>query len=111
MDQLIEIVTYLALLSVAAERFTDIIKRLVLSKYNVNGAVYQLVAAGFGGFVALIDNPRFAGIEVGRYVQVLLIGLAVSGGSGAWNSILSVLQEYSRSLKESVTASKAEKAS
>ncbi len=31
MDQVIQIVTYLALLSVAAERFTDIIKRLVLS--------------------------------------------------------------------------------
>ena len=82
MDQLIEIVTYPALLSVAAKRFTDIIKRLVLSKYSVNGAVYQLVAAGFGSFVALIDNQQFACIEVGRYVQVLLIGLAVSGGSG-----------------------------
>ena len=47
MDQVIQTVTYLALLSVAAERFTDIIKRLVLSKYMVNGAVYQLIAAGF----------------------------------------------------------------
>lgn len=46
MDQVIQIVTYLALLSVAAERFTDIVKRLVLSKYTVNGAVYQLIAAG-----------------------------------------------------------------
>ena len=50
MDQVIQIVTYLALLSAAAERFTDIIKRLVLSKYMVNGAVYQLIAAGFGCF-------------------------------------------------------------
>ena len=47
MDQVIQIVTYLALLSVAAERFTDIIKRLVLSKYMVNGAVYQLIDSRF----------------------------------------------------------------
>lgn len=108
MDQVIQIVTYLALLSAAAERFTNIIKRLVLSKYTVNGAVYQLIAAGFGCFVALVDSPQFSAVDVGKYTQVILIGLAVSGGSGAWNSILTVLQDYSRSLKESVASAKKE---
>lgn len=101
MDVALEVLTYLALLSVAAERFTEIVKRLWLSKISSNGAVYQLMAALFGGFVAYIDPPHFPRVELGLYVQTVLVALAVSGGSGAWNSILGVLQDYAKSTKPS----------
>lgn len=99
MQQMMEVVAYLALLSVAAERFTEIVKRAWLSKVTSNGAVYQLLAAAFGGAVACIDPPSFPMFKMNVYAQSLLIALAVSGGSGAWNSLLCLLQDYSKSRK------------
>ena len=101
MEQVLQVLTYLALVSVAAERFTEIVKRMWLSKITSNGGVYQLVAALFGGFVAFVDPPSFPKIHLSIYLQTVLIALAVSGGSGAWNSILTTLQEYSKTRKES----------
>lgn len=100
MEQVIQIVAYLALLSVAAERFTEIVKRLWLSKVTSNGAVYQLTAACFGAFVAFIDPPMFTAFNLSVYLQTLLIALAISGGSGARNSILVTLQEFAKARKD-----------
>lgn len=104
MDQVIYIVTYLVTLSVAAERFTEIIKRAVLSKrpeWIMNGATYQIIAAVFGMAAAYANPPVINVIAMKPWLLYIVAGLAVSGGSGAWNSILTLLTEYAKNQKES----------
>lgn len=100
MDQVIGIVTYLAVASMAAERLTDILKKLFLEKIVSNGVVYQLVSAVFGGLICYLSPLPIQAIQVNQYVLILITALAVSGGSSTWNSILNVLKDY----KKGVTA-------
>ena len=98
LEQLIALVSYIVMLSVAAERFTDIVKRAVFSKFNIpqlEGAVPQVIAAAFGGVVAYATPPEITFFPVKPEMIPPLIALAVSGGSGAWNSILTALKELS----------------
>ena len=102
MDDILKLVTYLICVSMAAERAVDIIKRAVVQKYNIttlNGAVYQSLAAVFGGLVAYFDKPSFDFITTNQWLLVVLIGLAASGGSSAWNTVLGILKELSLSKK------------
>lgn len=98
MQNFVDLITYLFTVSVAAERVVDIIKRSVFVKYNIqstNGAVYQLLAALFGGIIAYIDCPTFDFISTNKSVLICLIALATSGGSGMWNTVLNILKEMS----------------
>lgn len=97
-DDLIRLVVYLTIVSMAAERAVDIVKRAVIQKLNIttlNGAVYQILAGVFGAFIAFGDQPSFDFITTNRWFLVVIIGLCTSGGSGAWNTILSILKELS----------------
>ncbi len=93
-DQLIQLVTYLVFVSVAAERATDMLKRSVIQdKFkNLNGAVYQFIAFGFGFLTATISSPTLPVIGENIYLNHAIIGLCVSGGSGFWNTILELLK-------------------
>lgn len=98
MDELIRLVVYLTVVSVAAERAVDIVKRAVIQKLDIttlNGATFQILAGIFGSIIAFTDEPSFDFVTTNRWLLVVIIGLCTSGGSGAWNTILSILKELS----------------
>ena len=62
LDQLTVLITYLIVVSIAAERATDIFKRAFVLKFkveNFNGALYQFTAGVFGTIIAYFDKPSF----------------------------------------------------
>ena len=98
MDQLTVVFTYFAVTSVAAERFVDILKRLGLEKVTKNGVVYQVLSCLFGGVLAFYNPPPI--IHINIWVVAIITGLAVSGGSSIWNTALTTLSSYSKSVKD-----------
>lgn len=99
MDQITEIFTYFAVTSVAAERLVDVLKRLGLGKFNLNGVVYQLISALFGAALAYYSPPDLPVAKVNEWVLAIITGLAVSGGSSVWNNALEALAAYTKSVK------------
>lgn len=96
MEQVLHVVNYILLISIAAERFTDILKRAFIERYNPNKAIYQILTLIFG-IVIFKLNPIV--IEIfNENVLAILIGLAVSGGSGAWHEILDTLSQLNKNL-------------
>lgn len=105
-DDLIRLCTYLVFVSVAVERAVDIVKRAVVQQFNIttlNGSVYQILAGLFGALIVYADQPTFDFITTNRWLLVVIIGLATSGGSGAWNTVLSILKELSVSKSSTET--------
>lgn len=100
MEQVIAIVTYLAVASMAAERLTDILKKVYLQRVTENGVVYQITSALFGGMIGYLSPLPIQAIQVNEYVLVLITALAVSGGSSTWNSILSILNDYKKGISK-----------
>lgn len=98
MDKLFEFFSYFVLVSVAAERFTDVIKRCVFHSFKPNGVTYQIISGLFGGYLAYHMPPDFL-FNVNSYITALVVGLAASGGSSAWNSVLESLLSYSKAIK------------
>lgn len=99
MDKMTEIITYFALLSVAAERLTEILKKAWLDKLEPNPAVYQIVAGVFGAGLSYASPLVVAGVNLPIWAMMLVTGLAVSGGSGFWNTILSTMTELKTKVK------------
>lgn len=71
MDKFTEVITYFAIMSVAAERLTDIFKKAWLAKREVNPAVYQVISGLFGAGLAytaplVIPSVNDAGDWSGR---------------------------------------------
>lgn len=102
-DQLIQLVTYLIVVSVAAERLTDIVKRAIINKFDIstyNGALYQIISGLFGVVMAYVSPPpAFPIISLKQYMLCLVVGLAVSGGSSVWNTALNILTEIAKTKK------------
>lgn len=98
MDHLTIVFTYFAVTSVAAERFVDILKRLGLEKLTKNGVVYQILSSIFGGCLAFYNPPPIGNLN--QWVVAIITGLAVSGGSSIWNTALTSLSSYSKSVKD-----------
>ena len=99
MDKFTEIITYFALLSVAAERLTDIFKKAWLSKLEVNPSVYQVLSGLFGAGLAYSAPLTIPSVSMPLWATVLITGLAVSGGSSFWNTILSTMTELKTKVK------------
>jgi hypothetical protein len=91
MEQITQLITYLALVSVAAERAVDMIKRTALATRIKNGAVYQGMSFLAGAAFAAANPPNLTFIQLNPTMTALLVGLAVSGGSSAWHEILATL--------------------
>lgn len=104
MEHIIQFVSYLAITSVAAERLTDILKRIHLEKIEVPGVAYQIISAITGGLICYASPPEFAFLKLNEYVMAVVVGLATSGGSSVWHDVLSALSSYSKSLKSEVKA-------
>jgi hypothetical protein len=94
------LITLLISLSVATERFVDIVKGMVpwleVVKENVREegrrrAALQVLAAVGGIVVSSLAFPVASTIlpeGIGRGTTAVALGLLASGGSGFWNSIL-----------------------
>lgn len=104
MENIINAVAYLAMLSIATERFVEILKKLSIQKYIKNDGVYQLLATLFGSGLCLISPPNLNFVLMDKYLIIIIVGLAVSGGSGFWHDLLKVLSEYSKTLKQTDTS-------
>lgn len=96
---LLYLLTYLTLTSLAAERFTEILKRTLLSRLSVPGVVYQILSGLFGAGLAYLSPPNLGSFNLNLYVMCAVVGLAVSAGSGLWNSILGIANEHSKNVK------------
>lgn len=108
MDQIVQFVQYVALISVGAERVTDILKRAYLEKKNVNGSVYQLITFACGVILSVVQPPEFKIFNFDPIVVSILIGLAVSGGSSVWHDTISALNNFSNTLKSQASQASAE---
>lgn len=97
METLIQFLTYLVLASVAAERIVDILKHTLFCKFDLQPVWYQVIACVFGAFVGYTSPPTLPMTWMNQYVLALVIGLAVSGGSGVWHDLLAVVQEFKKS--------------
>lgn len=103
MDSLIALMTFVMLTSVAAERFTEILKKAILQRqtlFNPTAAVYQTVSAVFGGVMTYMSPPDLSAIHLSLppYLTAIIVGLAVSGGSGLWSDLLSLLTDYRKNI-------------
>lgn len=103
LKELMDFISYIAIVSIAAERFTEIFKRIFVTenykiKETYKPVIYQALAAVFGSVVYIVDPyPVFFMKNVSVAVLSIVVGLCVSGGSGTWNTILKILSDYSKS--------------
>ena len=101
---------YLLTVSVAAERCTEIFKLTFIKNSSVmpkfNGGIYQMVSGMFGMAIVYASPPDMSTLHINKHVLVLIIGLAVSGGSGAWNSVLDYLRKTADSKTSETTVKK-----
>ena len=112
MDKITSVVSFLAALSVATERITEIIKGLpILSGWlamerpaNSNAealrkASVQIIALLCGSLVTyLVRQPLAAKLQISdiQPYMYVVFGATASGGSGVWNSALDILREVNR---------------
>lgn len=91
MDTIVILVAYIAGMSVATERCIETLKVLGLRTFiegtKTNSDVYKVIAVGVGAALAFVA-PMPIDIGIPKTEFSALVGLAVSGGSGFWNTIL-----------------------
>ena len=118
MDSLAEVVTnyvtLLVALSVATERFVEIIKNIVPwlnterkddKKEGIRRAVLHAIAIVGGIITALLAKPAVSVVltdSLNNFWGYIALGLLASGGSGFWNSILTYLLEVKNIKEETV---------
>lgn len=87
------------MLSIAAERAVELLKNGILKKLNSTSIVYQVLSGIIGGVLCYYSPPPTTIMNLNEWVTVFATGLAVSGGSAFWNSLLDSLMNLSKSLK------------
>ena len=100
MEELTNLVAYLALISVAAERMTDILKRLIYKRFELNGVVYQITSFIFGSIISILNPKHVSFIPLDGFTLAVVIGLIASGGSSFWHEILNVITTFNTSAKD-----------
>lgn len=91
---LFALITYFALISMAAERCTEIVKRLFLlgtkipDKYQV--VFYQVLSCVFGALCVYLTPPTGVAAlqQIPIHLLAVLGGLACSGGAAFWHDAL-----------------------
>jgi len=111
MDKLTTLVSFLAALSVATERITEIFKSLpLLSNWfaiekkdpvleELRKASVQLVAVLSVTLVTYLVSDQLRqqfGISEVHWYAYWVFGAMASGGSGMWNSVLDIVREVNR---------------
>jgi hypothetical protein len=99
MDSIVAVISYFVVMCVAAERSVDIVKRLLLIRHPyLPGVTYQLLSAAFGASMAYYAPPPSLILDLGQTQSLIIVALGVSGGSSFWNSVLSSVSNFSKSL-------------
>lgn len=96
MEHASQLLTYISVVSMAAERFVQIVRALPISAKLNKSIYYQVLAAVFGAILCLIEPPELSFISLNKYLLAALVGLAVSGGSGVWHDALEVVKNYGK---------------
>ncbi len=96
MEKIGLVLTYLVVVSVAAERFVQILRGLPLFSKMTKTVYYQILAALFGFVICLIEPPDWDFIKLNTYLLSAMVGLAVSGGSGVWHDFLEAVQDFKK---------------
>ena len=99
MDSITAFLSYVGIIAVGAERLTDVIKRAYLEKKEVPGYVYQLITFACGFALCFIQPPEFKLFGFDQLTIGVIVGLAVSGSSGAWHDALGALNNFKKSLE------------
>lgn len=97
MDNLTTLLAYFVTLSVACERLVEILKTTFLKDRVKNGAVWQLLALFFGAAIGYFQ-PIPLDLKIPVWLNIIVTGAVVSGGSGFWNSILGTMTEFKKSI-------------
>ena len=107
LDMVLFFLGYIAVVSVAAERFVEMCKPVfglptfvkwfgVLTD-DTKKVWYYVLAAVAGGTLHLIsdvDVPYFGDV----YSAALLVGMLASGGSGMWHELLAIVRNFSQTV-------------
>lgn len=99
-DNILSLLTYFCMLSVAAERAVELLKNAKLKQMNVPIVTYQILAGLVGSLIAFFSPPPLTTItQMDPWVAIAATGLAVSGGSAFWNTMLDSFTAFAKSLK------------
>ena len=107
MDSLIQLVSYLIVTSIAAERVTDMVKRtkvldFLSTHFPLNlGLLCQITSGLTGGLLCYFGPPSFEPLGMSGWPLAVMIGLASSGGSSVWSDLLQVLSAYRKGVQAS----------
>lgn len=103
-DSIISFLTYVSIISIGAERLTEIIKKFFIKDRTINSGWYSLISAIGGGIIATIFPPETAPFTL-KYLWTMpiLIGIIVSGSSGFWHEVVSSLGSVKDSLAKEKT--------
>lgn len=113
-DNLPAVITLLIALSVATERFTEIIKGIWpwLNEHKDDkrkearrNATLQVLAVVGGVAISWLASPISGGVLEGEGgpLRILGLGLLASGGSGFWNSMLGYVTSIKNLKREEAT--------
>lgn len=98
MDSITSFLSYISVIAIGAERFTEIIKQAYLKKKEVPSYVYQLITFVSGFALCIIQPPPFQLFGFGKLTIAIIAGLSVSGSSSVWHDTLGVLNNFKKSL-------------
>lgn len=96
MDQIVNFISYVALISIATERIVELLKRSFLEKMNVNKAIYPIMSFTIGVEMSVSQPHSVQLFNFNQYVIFMLTGLIVSYGSGLINEILTALNQFNK---------------
>lgn len=103
-DSVLSFLSYVLVVSVAAERLTELIKKFFIKDKEINTGWYMLISAIGGGFIATISPPETVPFTLKYFwTTPVIIGIIVSGGSGFWHEVVSVLSTFKSTLKQNGT--------
>jgi len=97
LNNIVELLNYLVILSVATERLVELLKPVTL-KYRIN-VDYKVVAIICGTGLAYYTTVPILPNIINIQLVPLFAGLLASGGSGIWHDALNIIKNFSTSLK------------
>src|SRR5574343_583968 len=100
MTKLLELFTYFLMLSIAVERAVEIIKISFLKRLSVPSYLYSILAVTFGSAMSYLSPPPDNIANMTPFISAIATGLAVSGGSSFWNTVIDRFATSTRKLKE-----------
>lgn len=99
MDNLIEFLTYMLVISALSEKVTQFFKT-TFSRINKTAVITTISIITSGLFAYAIPPEGFAFFtKIGEIPTVIVIALLGSSGSGLWHDLLGIIANYKDSKK------------